>query len=191
LAEQDVNTQIGQALRRLRRDKSMTVTELAASSDVSPGMISRIENGQVSPSLSTLDAIAGGLSVQLMSLFANTSRSADVHYVSAKSGLDSKRITPGHTHDYTLLGKHVDPRGSFESARVTIRRDQSDELPRYQHEGYVFLYIVSGEARYICGTEVFDLEAGASLSFDAKLQHGFTEIRSDEVSLITVSTKPI
>ncbi|MGI9388438.1 MAG: helix-turn-helix domain-containing protein [Boseongicola sp.] len=191
LAEQDVNTQIGKAVRRLRRDKSMTVTELAAKSEVSSGMISRIENGQVSPSLTTLDAIARGLSVQLMSLFAHTSKSADVHFVSGKSGLESKRITPGHSHDYTLLGKHVDPSGSFESARVTIRRDEAAELPRYQHEGYVFLYIVSGEAQYVCGTEVFDLTAGASLSFDAKLQHGFTEIRSHAVSLITVSTKPV
>lgn len=191
LADQDVNAQIGQALRRLRRDKTLTVTELATVSEVSSGMISRIENGQVSPSLTTLHALSDALNVQLMSLFAHTSSSADVHYVPAGSGLASKRITPGHTHDYTLLGKHVDRNSAFESARVTIRREQADELPRYQHEGYVFLLVISGEAKYVCGGEIFDLSAGVSLSFDGKLPYGFTEILSDEVNVITVSTKPV
>jgi transcriptional regulator with XRE-family HTH domain len=191
LAEQDVNAQIGQALRRLRHDKSLTVTELAKLSDVSSGMISRIENGQVSPSLTTLYALSGALNVQLMSLFAHTSRSADIHYVPAGSGLASKRIAPGHIHDYALLGKHVDRSAAFESVRVTLRRDQAGDLPRYQHEGHVFIYVVSGEATYICGGEVFELGTGASLSFDGKLPYGFAEILSDEVIIISVSTKPV
>ena len=191
MADQDVNAQIGQALRRLRRDKSLTVTELATLSDISSGMISRIENGQVSPSLTTLHALSGALSVQLMSLFAHTSQAADIHYVPAGSGLASKRVAPGHIHDYTLLGKHVDRSAAFESVRVTMRRDQAGELPQYQHEGHVFIYVVSGEAKYICGGEVFDLGPAASLSFDGKLPYGFHEIISDEVVIISVSTKPV
>ena len=154
-------------------------------------MISRIENGQVSPSLSTLYALSHALNAQLMSLFAHTSQSADVHFVPAGSGLASKRITPGHIHDYAMLGKHVDRSGAFESVRVTLRRDQAGKLPRYQHEGHVFVYVVSGQATYICGGEVFELGAGASLSFDGKLPYGFGEILSDEVVIISVSTKPV
>ena len=191
MADQDVNAQIGQALRRLRRDKSLTVTELAAISEISPGMISRIENGQVSPSLTTLQALSAALNVQMMSLFAHTSQAADIHFVPAGRGLASKRIAPGHTHDYALLGKHVDRSAEFESVRVTMRRDQAGDLPRYQHEGHVFIYVVSGNARYMCGGEIFDLSAGASLSFDGKLPYGFAEIISDEVVIISVSTKPI
>ena len=191
LADQDVNAQIGQALRGLRCDKSLTVTELAKISEVSSGMISRIENGQVSPSLTTLYALSGALNVQLMSLFAHTSQSADIHYVPAGTGLASKRIAPGHIHDYALLGKHVDRSAAFESVRITMRRNQSDELPRYQHEGHVFIYVVSGEATYICGGEIFELGAGASLSFDGKVPHGFAEILSDKVVVISVSNRPI
>ena len=191
MAQGDVNAQIGQALRRLRREQGLTVTELAAISDLSSGMISRIENGQVSPSLTTLDALAEGLQVPLMALFSDTGSNSDVHYVPAGAGLASKRITPGHSHDYTLLGKHVDRNASFESVRVTMRRDQSGDLPRYQHEGYVFLYVVSGQARYVCGGEVFDMAPGVSLSFDGKLPYGFAEIISEEVVMISVATKPV
>ncbi len=191
MAEQDVSAQIGLALRQLRRSKSLTVTQLAAISEVSSGMISRIENGQVSPSLSTLDALARGLNVQLMSLFAHTSDSSDIYYVPAGEGLDARRISPSHAHEYALLGKHADGKGIFSSARVVIRREESGSLPQYQHEGYVFMYIVSGQAIYACGAEEFELSSGASLSFDAKLPHRFVEIQSDEVHVLTVSTRPV
>lgn len=191
MAEQDVDAQIGLALRRMRRDGALTVTELAKLAGVSSAMISRIENGQVSPSLKTLDALSRGLKVELMSLFAHTSENADIYYVPDASGLASMRISPGHAHDYALLGKHVDRQSVFESVRVTIRRDQAQELPRYQHEGYVFLHAVSGEAIYTCGGQNFDLQAGGSLSFDGKLPHGFAKIISNEVVMISVSSKPV
>ena len=55
----------------------------------------------------------------------------------------------------------------------------------------MFIYVVSGEATYICGGEVFELGTGASLSFDGKVPHGFAEILSDEVVVISVSNKPV
>lgn len=191
MAQHDVDAQVGHALRRIRREKSLTVTELARIAEVSSGMISRIENGQVSPSLTTLDSLALGLEVPLMSLFAHTSSNVDVHFVPNGEGLASKRIFPGHVHDYTLLGKHVDRDGAFESVRVTILKDEANELPRYQHEGYVFLYVVSGSALYNCAGQEFEISEGSSLSFDGKIPYGFAEILSDKVVMISVSIKPI
>lgn len=86
----DVNAQIGLALRQLRQAKSLTLNELAGISSVSSGMISRIENGQVSPSLTTLDALAQVLNVQLMSLFSHTSNSSDIYYVPEGEGLNAR-----------------------------------------------------------------------------------------------------
>ncbi len=153
-------------------------------------MISRIENGSVSPSLGTLQSLADAMGVPLMALFAHTEGSADVHHVRAGEGLVSRRITQGHAHDYFLLGKHGGPGGLFQSARISIAKDQSGTLPSYQHEGYVFLYMIEGEAVYRCGTEDFAMETGDSLSFDAKLPHGFCEIVSDRIEFITTSTRP-
>ena len=191
MEERDVNAQIGIALRQLRQANLLTLTELADISSVSSGMISRIENGQVSPSLATLDALAKGLNVQLMSLFAHTSNSSDIYHVPEGEGLNARRISPGHAHEFVLLGKHADGKGIFSSARVVIRRDASSNPPQYHHEGYVFMYIVSGQATYECGAEQFELTAGASLSFDAKLPHRFVKIHSDEVHMLTVSARPL
>jgi len=185
-----VEYEIGLTLQRLRQERKLVISELAAIAEISTSMISRIENGSVSPSLGTLQALAEAMDVPLIALFANTEVSADVHHVQAREGLTSQRITQGHSHDYLLLGKHFGPGGLFQSARISISKDQSEALPSYQHEGYVFLYIIKGDAVYRCSTQEFAMTTGDTLSFDAKLPHGFCEIVSDEIEFITVSTRP-
>ena len=186
----EIDIAVGRALNRLRGERGLTVTALAEGAGVSPPMISRIEKGQVSPSLSTLAALAGALQVPVMALLAASDTPADVHHVKAGGGLPSRRITEGHAHDYLLLGKHGSPGGRFEAAEITIARDQAGRLPSYQHEGHVFIHLLEGQARYRCGGEVFDLGPGDTLSFDAKLAHGFAEILSDRVRFVTVSSRP-
>ncbi len=188
--KRDIEADVGQTLQRLRQERNLTLSELAATSQISASMISRIENGSVSPSLGTLQALAAAMDVPLMALFAHTELSADVHHVKAFEGLASRRVTQGHAHDYLLLGKHGGPGGMFQSARITISKEQSGTLPSYQHEGYVFLYMIRGDAVYRCGTEDFAMTTGDTLSFDAKLPHGFSSIVSDSIEFITVSTRP-
>jgi transcriptional regulator with XRE-family HTH domain/quercetin dioxygenase-like cupin family protein len=188
--QRDIDSAVGQTLQRLRLERGLIISSLAASARVSTSMISRIENGSVSPSLGTLQALAGAMDVPLVALFSDTEVSADVHHVKAHLGLASRRITRGHAHDYLLLGKHGGPGGLFQSARIGISKDQSGSLPSYQHDGHVFIYLLSGDAVYRCGTEDFVMTTGDTLSFDAKLPHGFCEILSDCIDFITVSTRP-
>ncbi len=186
----EIDIEVGRTVNRLRRERSMTVTRLAKSAGISTGMISRIENGQVSPSLGTLDAIAEALSVPVMALLAHGNGTADVYHLRAGGGIPSRRISPNHAHEYLLLGKHSGPGGSFEAARVRINRGEAGELPRYQHDGYVFLAVTSGKLRYSCGNAEFELAPGDTLSFDAKLEHGVVEIQSPDIEFITVSSRP-
>ncbi len=186
----DIDILVGRTVNRLRRERGMTVTSLAKHAGISAGMISRVENGRVSPSLGTLDAIAEVLSIPVMALLAHGSGKADVYHLNAGGGIPSRRITANHAHEYLLLGKHSGPGGSFEAARVRINRDEAGELPRYQHDGHVFLAVTSGKARYACGNAEFELAPGDTLSFDAKLEHGVVEIQSPEIEFISVSSRP-
>ncbi len=183
----EIDIAVGRSVNRLRLDRGMTVMTLAKEAGLSGSMISRLENGQVSPSLGTLAAIASALSVPVTALLARTSGMADVHHVRAGKGIQAHRITENHTHQYMLLGKHSGPNGDFEAARVRISREDAGELPRYFHDGYVFLTMMSGKARYTCCGSEFELSPGDTLSFDAKLEHGVSEILSPEIEFITVS----
>lgn len=187
----DIDAQVGQALSRLRHERGLTAAQLADKAGVSAPMISRIENGNVSPSLTTLQALADALVVSVMSLFSLSQDYADIHHVRKGEGLASRRVSAANAHHYEMLGKHVDPSGSFQSVRVQLTADHKGDLPKYQHDGYVFVYVVEGKARYICGSEEIEIEAGDSLSFDAKLVHGFKKILSATIEIITVNTRPI
>ncbi len=186
----DIDAAVGRTLNRLRQERGMTATGLSGSAGVSAAMISRIENGQVSPSLSTLAALAEAMSVPVMAFFDRSDQTADIHHVRAGQGLPSRRVTPDHAHEYLLLGKHGGPGGSFQAARIRIEKAHAGTLPTYQHEGHVFLYILSGAATYRCGREHFDVRAGDTISFDAKLAHGVCKIVDDHVEFITVSARP-
>lgn len=189
-ASSDIGITVGRTVNRLRRARGLTVTALAERAGISGGMVSRLENGQVSASLGTLAAVADALSVPAMALLAQSDDTADIYHLKAGTGIPSRRITANHCHEYLLLGKHGGPGGSFEAVRVRIRRADAGDLPRYQHDGYVFLTMITGTARYTCGDSAFDLAPGDTLSFDAKLDHGIAEILSPEIEFITVSTRP-
>ncbi|RFU11851.1 XRE family transcriptional regulator [Rhodobacteraceae bacterium W635] len=185
-----IDISVGRTLHRLRQERGLTVSALAAEAGISPGMISRIENAQVSPSLATLSALAGALSVPVMAMLAQHEQAVDIHHVKAGQGLPSRRVTSDHSHDFLLLGKHGGPGGRFDAARIRIEAADAGTLPSYQHEGYAFMHVLSGAATYRCGGEVFRLGPGDSISFDAKLPHGFAEITGDHIEFLTVTSRP-
>ena len=86
---------IGQRIRAIRRDLDLTVSDLASAAGISTGMLSKIENGQISPSLATLQAIAAALNVPLISaLFAAFEERRDCSFVPAGQGV--RHRTPRH-----------------------------------------------------------------------------------------------
>ena len=185
-----IDIAVGKTLLRLRKERDLTVTALAEGAGISQAMISRIENGQVSPSLGTLSALAKFLNVPITALVAQVEDKTDVYHVKAGKGLPSYRLAPDHVHQYMLLGKHGGPGGIFQSARIRMERKSAGALPSYHHEGHVFIYIISGSATYRCGTQQFALNPGDTLSFDALLPHGVAEINDEHVEFISVSTGP-
>ena len=80
---------LGAQIRRLRRRAELTGAELAANADLSPGMMSKIENGLISPSLATLQAVCAALNVPLSQLFSTFEERRDCSFVKAGLGCDS------------------------------------------------------------------------------------------------------
>ncbi|MGB5870246.1 MAG: helix-turn-helix domain-containing protein [Albidovulum sp.] len=178
------------ALRRQRIAAGLAIRDLGRASGVSSAMISRIENAQVSPSLSTLEALARALSVPVISFFQHTIQTADIHFVKAGEGLPAKRFAPDHVHDYRVLAKFTDNSLNFSAARVTLHRKDDGTHPVYFGRGYVFLTVTEGACTYSCGGTEFEMAPGDSLSFDAQLRHGVQSIKTENVTVVTVSANP-
>lgn len=180
---------IGSTLRGLRKSRGMTARQLATNSGVSAAMISRIESGQVSPSISTLNALSCALDVPLISLFRETaSGHADFTHVKQGEGLKSIRIVDEHSHEFINLAFHPRRDMQFEARMVTLVR-QSSKPPRYVGHGVLFVHAIEGEAVYRYGKHDINLKAGDSLSLDAELSHGFVEVITPKFTFLTVQAE--
>ena len=164
---------IGREVRAFRHQSGMTIADLSSRTGLSIGMLSKIENGNTSPSLSTLQTLAHAMSVPLTSFFR---RFEDVHHAvhtKAGEGVEIERRGTRAGHQYNLLG-HLGANTSgvvVEPYLITLSSN-SDIFPTFQHEGIEMLYMIEGEVDYRHGNNVFSLKPGDSLFFDADAPHG-------------------
>ncbi len=164
---------IGREVRAFRHQSGMTIADLSNRTGLSIGMLSKIENGNTSPSLSTLQTLAHAMSVPLTSFFR---RFEDVHHAvhtKAGEGLEIERRGTRAGHQYQLLG-HLGANTSgvvVEPYLITLTSD-SDVFPTFQHDGIEMLYMVEGEVDYRHGNNVYPLKPGDTLFFDADAPHG-------------------
>ncbi len=112
---------IGRQVRGFRHEQNLTIAELAREARLSSGMLSKIENGQTLPSLSTLRSVANALNVPVTALFREYEEERDAVFVKAGHGLTIERRGTRAGHQYQLLGHS--PGGSIvvESYLITLR----------------------------------------------------------------------
>ncbi|MBM7047555.1 MULTISPECIES: helix-turn-helix domain-containing protein [Rhizobium] len=164
---------IGHEVRAYRKKLGITVTDLAAATGISLGMLSKIENGNISPSLTTLQSLSRALGVPLTAFFRRYEEPRNAVFVKAGQGIELERRGTRAGHQYNLLG-HIDNNSSgviVEPYLITLTAD-SDVFPTFQHEGMEFLYMLEGEVIYRHGDQLFPMQPGDSLFFDADAPHG-------------------
>ena len=180
---------IGSALRDLREARSISARQLSEISQVSAAMISRIETGQVSPSISTMNALSTALDVPLTSLFRDiVSERADFTHIRKGSGIVSTRLMGDHTHNYINLAAHRRRDLNFEAHLVTFTQQDADP-PRYVGHGVVMIHVLKGSARFHYGKQDLLLEEGDSLSIDAELTHGVTDVLTAEFVFLSIQAE--
>ena len=105
--ENNLEVAIGRQARAFRKNLGMTVVEVSRLANLSPGMLSKIEHGQTSPSLSTLQNLAKALNVPVTSLFRQFEEERDASFVKAGEGIEIERRGARAGHHYRLLGHTV------------------------------------------------------------------------------------
>jgi DNA-binding XRE family transcriptional regulator len=168
---------IGHEVRAHRKQMGLTIADLAAATDMSVGMLSKIETGNISPSLTTLQALSKALGVPLTALFRRFEESRGVSFVKAGKGVDIERRGTRAGHQYSLLGaiEHNSSGVTVEPYLITLTTE-SDIFPTFQHEGLEFLYMLEGQVVYRHSDKLFTMQPGDSLFFDADAPHGPEEL---------------
>lgn len=168
---------IGHEVRALRRKLGITVAELSANTGLSVGMLSKIENGNISASLTTLQALSRALGAPISSLFRSFEERRSAVFVRAGEGVELERRGTRSGHQYNLLG-HIGNNTSgvtVEPYLITLSGN-ADVFPVFQHSGMELLYMLEGSVVYRHGEETFHMQPGDSLFFDADAPHGPVEL---------------
>jgi transcriptional regulator with XRE-family HTH domain len=189
VAERSLEKALGNQIRILRRQHDLSVADLASAAGISNGMLSKIENGGISPSLSTLQAISGVLQVPLSTLFASFEERQDCSYVPAGKGLTIERRGTKVGHVYQLLGHVLRGDVAVEPYLITLREKAAPHTG-FRHAGVEFIYMLSGEVQYRHGSELYHLTAGDALLFDSTAQHGPEKLGDAETRYLSIIVYP-
>lgn len=184
-----VEEAVGTRVRALRKRLDMTVAELAGQAGLSAGMLSKIENGTISPSLSTLGALAKALNVSIASLFAESDERRDCSFVKAGQGLRIERRGTKAGHRYDLLGHSLAGEIGVEPFLITLKRD-AQPYTSFRHAGVEFIYMLSGTVRYRHADRTYLLEPGDALFFDAAARHGPEELIAAPMEYLSIIIYP-
>lgn len=180
---------LGLQVRLLRRRLDLSVADLAGAASISLGMMSKIENGQISPSLKTMQSLAGALSVPISSLFASVEERQDCSFVPSGRGVSIERRGTKAGHIYQLLGHLLRGDVVVEPYLITLRENAQPHTS-FSHEGVELLYMLEGEVDYRHGGEVYRMRPGDTMMFDSSAQHGPETLLGHPIRYLSIIIYP-
>jgi transcriptional regulator with XRE-family HTH domain len=184
-----LESEIGTEVRKLRKELDLTVAELGAGANISTGMLSKIENGSISPSLGTLNSLANALNVPISRLFSEREEQRDCSFVKRGQGVRIERRGTKAGHLYDLLGHSLGGSICVEPYLITLKSDAAP-YPDFRHAGIELIYMLTGKVRYRHADRSYVMEPGDTLFFDAAARHGPEELIKAPMTYLSIIIYP-
>ena len=165
---------IGPKIRSIRLKKKMGLVELGKHTGLSPAMLSKIERGQLFPTLPTLLRIAMVFSVGL-DYFIAADRDKPVVGISRhrdRLRFPEKAGAKDQAYEFESLDFPAVQR-LLNSYFAEFFAVAPDKLRRHQHPGAEFIYVLSGTLTLHLGDEQHTLDARDSIYFDSTVPHAY------------------
>lgn len=173
----------------LRKERALTLQNCAKRSGVAASTLSKIERGELSPTISTLHKIAAGFELEVTELLspARSTVSAQGRRAVSRAG-EGKSHTSLSCANYLLCHDLKHKRMVPIRSRVTAR--STDEYPVWAHsDAEIFLWVVSG--RMLLHTRIYEpleLGPGDSVYYDANGEHCWTTVGDEDAEVVWVMT---
>lgn len=181
---------LAERLKALRQRRGLTQGQVTSASGISTSALSKIENGQLSPTYDVLLRLAHGLSVDVAELFVNAQSHMGAGRCSIeRAGCGEIHDTPLYHHRLLfsqLANKHMMP---FVS-RIKKHHVQHDEGWSH-HDGEEFIYVLSGTIEL--HTEFYStitLSEGEGFYIDSRMGHRVISLSDEDAEVLWVSTTP-
>lgn len=170
---------IGSRLRAVRQARSLTIGQLADSTGLTKGFLSRVERDLTSPSVSTLVSICEVLDLPIGDLFRVTDallvRADDAPRINL-GGIDTteRLLSPRHFSRFQVIRSSVEPGGNGGADLYTISADAE------------LLHVISGAVTVLFSDSELELGAGDSITFDGREPHQWRSERGAELIWVLV-----
>lgn len=182
----DPTAQVGRRVHALREAQGLSLRDLAEVCGVSAPMLSQVERGETSPTLSVAQKIAAGLRLPLSTLLRlDESR----HVVLVRKGDRRSERRDGHRVD------ELTPALPGERASVTqhvlkpgARTGGPADRPVHAPGSRETVVASTGRVRLVIDGERYDLREGDAVTFDADLPHHFENPGAKAATFIAVVT---
>ncbi|MFI9312346.1 helix-turn-helix domain-containing protein [Streptomyces althioticus] len=174
-ADDEVLNAVGPRLRALRRERGITLADLAARTGVSESTLSRLENGQRRPSLELLLPLSRIHGVPLDDLVG-----------APRTGDPRVHLRPIRRFGMTFVPLSRRPGGVHAFKMLIPARPKPLEPTPQTHEGFEWLYVLDGHLRLVLGDRDLTLPPGQAAEFDTSLPHWLGSASGGAVELLVL-----
>jgi transcriptional regulator with XRE-family HTH domain len=178
---------IGEHIRQLRLKRHVSVRAFAAQTGFSASFISQLENGQVSPSLGSLQKIAETLGVTLGEFFAAAASEAEEDLVVRP--VDRRRL------DSTWTDAHIEALGSMKRSRrlepviAIFGPGGKSGKNLHSHSREEFAFVLRGRVTLVLGDEESELGPGDAVTLPAHAPHRWENRGGETVEILIVGAR--
>lgn len=179
---------LGSDIRTVRKQKELTLTQLASMTELSISFLSQVERNLLTPSVSALKRIADVLGIPAGALMFKTGRATGTARVSLVRRRERKRIAlPASNISYELLSPDLRRRTSILWLHAAPGAQSG---PTFSHEGEDAVVVLKGRLKVEVGGVWHDLASGDSIYFHSELPHRWCNQTNREAEAIWVSSPP-
>lgn len=179
---------LGIRVRELRKAKGWTLEQAATRAGLARSTLSKIENGQMSPTYEALKKLAQGMAISVPQLFTPAPKAqVSGRIVVTKSGEGQSHATTTYEHELlagALTKKQMLP------YRATIRARAMEDFDGWvRHDGEEYLYVLTGVIRlYTEFYEPVELRRGNSAYYDASMGHNVISLSDEDATILWVTS---
>ncbi len=175
-------------VRELRKSLGLTLEQAANQAGLARSTLSKIENGQMSPTYEALKKLAIGLEISVPQLFTPPMREK-VNGRMAVTRSDEGVAHATATYEHELLASSLTKKQML-PYRARVRARSMDEFDGWvRHDGEEFLYVLTGVVRlYTEFYEPVEMRRGDSAYYDSTMGHNVVSVSDDDATLLWVTS---
>jgi len=184
--KEDIIIQISNRLRDLRKEKNITLQELADAAGVSKGMLSQVENSRTIPSLTVLLNLIRSLEIDFNDFFKDINLLAPDSKVIFRKKANYQPFEKENARGFYYQRLFSTTVNDYHVDFVLLRLGKNAQRAMVRTDAYEFKYLLKGKVDYLIGEETYEMEEGDSLFFDATELHNPYNTGKGEALLLVI-----